>query len=101
MTTCRYAGPGAGEAAGPGAFRAREAEGCGFSRPYFLALRVAASVFRPVFSRFSFAFQGGERSLLSGGTEISGGFLQFPRSRPFGGLVTGMTRWPPSELLSI
>ncbi|XP_045841324.1 signal recognition particle subunit SRP68 isoform X2 [Meles meles] len=40
MTTCRYAGPGAGEAAGPGTFRAGEAEGCGFSRPYFPALTV-------------------------------------------------------------
>lgn len=39
MTTCRSGGPGAGEAAGCGTTWAGEAEGCSFSRFYFLALQ--------------------------------------------------------------
>lgn len=98
MTTCRYAGPGAGEAAGPGKSRAGEAEGCSFSRPYFLALRVTGSVFRPVFYGFSFAFEAGERSFLSSGAGISGRFLQFPVVARLEGWWRGWHCGPPSEL---
>lgn len=94
MTTCRSGGPGAGEAAGPGTSWAGEAEGCSFSRPYFLAFRIPGSVFQPAVL-VSLALQSGERRLISGGPGILGTFLQFPRSCPVGGLVTRMTLLPP------
>lgn len=96
MTTCRYAWPGAGDAAGPGTSQTGAAEGCSFSRRYFLALRVPGSVFRPAFSRISFAFQAGETSgSFSWPQEVGQISAVSPLSCLLGGLVTGMTLWPP------